>query len=150
VGIRLKVTVGTAETTDVVQSLQAAASGIKDALATLDEAARTIATPEPSTASSAPIERSEAIKQVPGPTLQTTTDLTGAAKQQWPEGSVFAPGFLHADRRGLVAWPGLDAQITRFLSQRSVEANATVFKQAQESYRAVEALGHSTAERRSA
>ena len=69
-----------------------------------------------------------------------TMDLSGQFDTQWPPGSIFAPGFLHADRRGLVTWPGLDTQLARFLAYRSVEPTDLIIQQARQSYNAISAL----------
>jgi hypothetical protein len=79
-----------------------------------------------------------------------TMDLSGQFDTEWPPGSIFAPGFLHADRRGLVTWPGLDTQVARFLAYRSVEPTDLVIHQARQSYDAIVAMDPGTGSRRSA
>jgi hypothetical protein len=127
----------------MVESIQAAASGIQAATAMLDESARQLQTPIQAE-KAAPVDPTkDGIAYGPDGTPVRngpTTDLSGAPNVEWPPGSVFAPGFLHADRRGLVEWPGLDAQVNQYLAKRSVAANAAVFRHAQEAYSAISAL----------
>ena len=106
---------------DMVESISSAASGITTALDDLDSAARAISRPP-----ARPVPRDE-----------EPIDLNGQRRVSWPIGSVFAPGLPQSDARGLVAWPGLDGQVLRFLAQRSVQANATVIRQARASYEAI-------------
>jgi hypothetical protein len=123
----------------MVDSMTSAVKGIATAIATFDDASRHLSQPGPTK-----VEEMNHISHGPDGTPVRngpTTDLSGSPDVEWPPGSVFAPGFLHADRRGLVAWPGLDAQLTRFLARRSVQANATVIRQARESYDDINALG---------
>ncbi|MGD9792861.1 MAG: hypothetical protein AB7V43_05230 [Acidimicrobiia bacterium] len=137
----------------MVESIQAAASGIQAAAAMLDDSARQLEVPMRTVASQAVGGTGDHAPQTDptkdgiaygpdGTAVRSgpTTDLSGQPTGEWPPGSVFAPGFLHADRRGLVEWPGLDAQVSQYLAKRSVAANAAVFRHAQEAYAAINAL----------
>lgn len=128
---------------DMVESTQAAASGIQAASAMLDNAARHMQVPaQPDKAAPADPTKDGVAYGPDGTAVRNgpTTDLSGTPTGEWPPGSVFAPGFLHADRRGLVEWPGLDAQVNQYLAKRSVAANAAVFRHAQEAYAAIKSL----------
>ena len=136
----------------MVESIQSASSGIQAAVALMDDASRHAQTPPlpPVGASHPERDNGTGDEQAPdnnavgpdGTLVRTgpTMDLHGTPTGEWPPGSVFAPGFLHADRRGLVAWPGFDAQVTRILAKRSVSANAEVMRQAQETYASITRL----------
>ena len=127
----------------MVESIQAAASGIQAAMAMLDDAARHVEVPAQPDKVAAVDAAKDGVAYGPDGTAVRngpTTDLSGSPNVEWPPGSVFAPGFLHADRRGLVSWPGLDAQVNQYLAKRSVAANAAVFRHAQEAYGAITSL----------
>jgi hypothetical protein len=143
----LKLTVQGTDPEAMVDSIQAAAAGISTAIASLDDAASRQNTPtmleQHHERFNVPADQNNGVGIGPDGTevrAGPTTDLNGTPTGEWPPGSVFAPGFLHADRRGLVAWPGLDGQLTRFLARRSVQANAEVIRQARESYDAINSL----------
>jgi hypothetical protein len=72
--------------------------------------------PQPSTAAPPPPEQTKRDIPLPGHSAlaqhriadaRPETDLMGTPLDEFPPSYVFAPGFLHADRRGLVAYPGL-------------------------------------------
>lgn len=63
--------------------------------------------------------------------------------EAFPPNYVFAPGFMYADRRGLVPYPGLaltSTEVSRFLAQRWVDDHQLVYEQAQQAYRDAMAL----------
>jgi len=73
-----------------------------------------------------------------------THDADGKELKEYPPAFVFAPGFLHADRRGIVAYPGIeihDAVMKMMLTRRYVDANAAVFHQVKDLYDDIVKLG---------
>jgi flagellar basal body rod protein FlgC len=108
------------------------ASGVQSSVAAFEDAAHAV-----TTASLAPPE----VDLVSG---KPTVDAIGNELKEYPPAFVFAPGFLHADRRGLVAYPGIEisgAMMKMVLTRRYVEANAVVFHQMQDLYHEIVKLG---------
>jgi hypothetical protein len=108
------------------------ASGIQTAVAAFDEAAHEV------TVASLPPMEAELVSGEP------THDIQGGELKAYPPAFVFAPGFLHADRRGMVAYPGIeihDAMMKMVLTRRYVEANAAVFHQIKDLYDEIVKLG---------
>jgi hypothetical protein len=109
-----------------------ASNGVQTSVAAFEAAAErvTLATIPPFTA-----------ELVPG---KPSRDTQGTDLKTYPPAFVFAPGFLHADRRGIVAYPGMefhDAMIEMVLTKRYVEANAAVFHQMKDLYDDIVKLG---------
>jgi hypothetical protein len=123
------------DATDVVNPIQSPTLSVAAAMAMLDSPTRArVEAPAPDTEVAARAHAAEKVRESP------TMDLSGQFDTMWPPGSIFAPGFLHADRRGLVAWPGLDVELARFLAYRSVQPTDLILQQARQSYNAISAL----------
>jgi flagellar basal body rod protein FlgC len=108
------------------------ASGIQSAIAAFDESAHAV------TVASLPPSDAQLVSGEP------TRDIQGMELKEYPPAFVFAPGFLHADRRGMVAYPGMeihDAMMKMVLTKRYVEANVAVFHQMKDLYEEIVKLG---------
>jgi flagellar basal body rod protein FlgC len=109
------------------------ASGIQTSVTAFEEAAHSV------TIASLPPSDAELVSGEP------THDIQGIELKEYPPAFVFAPGFLHADRRGMVAYPGMeihDALMRMVLTKRYVEANAVMFHQMKDLYDDIVKLGH--------
>ena len=72
------------------------------------------------------------------------TDLLGGDMAEMPPAFVFAPGFLHSDRRGLVPYPGLDlaeGMVGMVLARRYVQGGVGLIQVGSEMYDEISRLG---------